>query len=65
MLTSDQFAQTVERALMDYFRDFYIDTAEDQIFDGKDVTVEGSTLTVTVDTIEGGNSQRFVVTVRG
>jgi hypothetical protein len=65
MLTSDEFAQTVERALMDYFRDFYIDTAEDQVFDGKDVTVEGSTLTVTVDTITGGESQRFVVTVRG
>jgi hypothetical protein len=65
MLSSDQMAKAVYRALADYAQENYLDLVEEGIHDFVDLTLEGNNITAVVDSVPGGNSQRFVITVRG
>jgi hypothetical protein len=64
-LNSDQFAKALYRALVDYSQVNYLDLVEEGIHDFVDLTLEGSVITAVVDTVPGGNSQRFEIIVRG
>jgi hypothetical protein len=65
VLSSDDMAKAVYRALADYTQQNYLDLVEEGIHDFVDLTLEGSNITAIVDSVPGGNSQRFVITVRG
>jgi hypothetical protein len=65
MLSSDDVAKGIYRALADYTQTNYLNLVEEGIHDIVDLTLEGSTITAVVDSVPGGNSQRFVITVRG
>jgi hypothetical protein len=65
MLSSDQMARAIYRALADYAQVNYLDLFEEGIHDFVDLTLEGNTITAVVDSVPGGNSQRFTIIVRG
>jgi hypothetical protein len=65
MLSSDEMTKALYRALVDYSQINYLDLVEEGVHDFTNLTLEGSVITATVDSVPGGNSQRFVITVRG
>jgi hypothetical protein len=65
VLTSDQMARAIYRALAEYSQVNYLDLFEEGIHDFVDLTLEGNTITAVVDSVPGGNSQRFTIIVRG
>lgn len=65
MLSSDDMAKAIYRALADYAQQNYLDLVEEGIHDFVNLTLEGNTISALVDSVPGGNSQRFVITVRG
>jgi hypothetical protein len=64
MLSSDQMATAIYRALADYAQVNYLDLFEEGIHDFVDLTLEGNTITAVVDSVPGGESQRFTLVVR-
>jgi hypothetical protein len=64
MLSSDQMARAIYRALADYAQVNYLDLFEEGIHDFVDLTLEGNTITAVVDSVPGGESQRFTLVVR-